>query len=90
MKKIVFVCLLASTIYAAELDRGMHALKNKQYQLALNEFLILAKQGNKIAQQNLGVMYNAGLGVKKDSMRAAYWFNIASNTRYTYEKIALN
>jgi len=90
MKKIVLLSLLVSSIYAAELDRGMNALKQKQYQVALSEFLILAKQGNKIAQQNLGVMYNAGLGVKKDNMRAAYWFNVAASASYTYERVAIN
>ncbi len=90
MKRVVLLCLLASSIYAAELDKGMRALKHKHYEVALNEFLILANQGNKIAQQNLGVMYNAGLGVKQDRIRAAYWFNVASHVQYTYKRIALN
>ena len=87
MKRIVLLCLLASSIYAAELDKGMSALKHKQYEVALNEFLNLANQGNTIAQQNLGVMYNAGLGVKKDLIRAAYWFNTATHSQYTCARV---
>jgi TPR repeat protein len=92
MKKIVMVCLLMTVIHAAEseLDRGVSALKHKQYDVALSKFLTLANQGNQIAQQNLGVMYNAGLGVKKDCTRAAYWFNMAASFEYPYELVAFN
>ena len=45
---------------------------------AVNWYRLSAEQGNATAQNNLGVMYNDGLGVPQDHGTAHMWYNIAS------------
>ena len=79
MKKIIMLGLLSVHLFGNSLSNGVTALKNGDYTSAMESFMILAESGNVIAQQNLGVMYKNGLGVKKDNYKAAYWFTRASD-----------
>ncbi len=78
MKKIIMITLLGSVLFANNVDEGVKALKSGDYDSAVANFLFAAKQGDVIAQENLGVMYNTGLGVKQNKKTAAYWFNVAA------------
>ncbi len=50
------------------------ALAQKDYNTAFPKFLVLAQQGNAIAQFNVGAFYLNGLGVQKDQKQAYDWF----------------
>ena len=63
------------------LSDAMEALKQGQFDMAVAIFKSLAEQGNYIAEENLGVMYNNGYGVAKNLETATYWFNKAEETR---------
>jgi len=78
MRKLVFLCMLSGVLFAHDVDYAVVALKNSQFESALSNLLYAANQGDKIAQQNLGVIYNNGIGVAKDKVKAAHWFNKAS------------
>ena len=82
--------LLTNSMWANNLVDAMLEMKHKNYTMAIKMFEQLAHKGNHIAQQNLGVMYNQGLGVKRDNMRAAYWFNVATQDVLPYEFVASN
>jgi tetratricopeptide (TPR) repeat protein len=58
----------------ADLAAGEQALKNGDYATAIKEFLALAKQGNAVAQFNLGLMYDDGYGVRQDYAEALRWY----------------
>lgn len=58
----------------ADLEVAMRALKRGQFDIAVGIFQTLAEQGNFLAQQNLGVMYNNGFGIAKNKKLASYWF----------------
>ena len=60
---------------------GIVALQNEDYETAFSIFYGLAAAGNFLAQQNLGVMYNHGLGIREDKEKAAYWFEKANKNR---------
>ena len=90
MKKVILLCGLSLCLSAGELQDAVKALKIGHYKEALVKFELLAMDGNQIAQQNLGVMYNQGLGVKKDEMKAAYWFNVATDEVSDFRRLALN
>ncbi len=79
MKKIFFILLLTGILFADTTQDGVKALKNGDYESALAYFTMAANSGDKIAQQNLGVMYKNAVGVKKDNYKAAYWFNAAAS-----------
>ncbi len=66
------------TMYANSTKDGVIALKKGDYESAMSNFMTAANAGDKVAQQNLGVMYNNGIGVRKDKEKATYWFKMAT------------
>ncbi len=57
----------------SDLTIAMEAIEKGDFKTAFVHFKSAAEQGNVIAQQNLAVLYNNGIGVKQDRERAAYW-----------------
>lgn len=78
MKKLMMLCMLSSMLFASNVHDGVAALKDGDYESAMANFTYAANSGDKIAQQNLGVMYHSGIGIAQDREKAAHWFNIAS------------
>lgn len=71
---------LASALSTSENWRkGQRALEKGDYAAALKEFLPLARQGNSVAQFNLGFMYHEGKGVPQDSKEALKWYRLAAD-----------
>ena len=58
---------------------GQKALEKGDYAAALKEFLPLARDGNSVAQFNLGFMYHEGKGVPQDSKEALKWYRLAAD-----------
>jgi len=58
---------------------GQKALEKGDYATAVKEFLPLARQGNSVAQFNLGFMYHEGKGVPQDSKEALKWYRLAAD-----------
>ncbi len=61
----------------AGMDEALAAYQRGDYVTALREWRSLAKQGNAIAQNNLGFMYSKGLGVTQDYAEAMMWYRKA-------------
>ncbi len=81
MKKITLLtALFAVQMFAADLTIAMDAIERGDFKTAFQYFKIAAEQGNSIAQQNLAVLYNNGLGVKQDPQSAAYWIERSSQS----------
>ena len=66
-------------------DETKHAFKmgraaddNGEYDTAMNYYLIAAKRGNSAAQNNIGLMYEKGLGVPKSKVKALKWYRKAA------------
>ncbi len=78
-------CWLALLTFAPALStsgnwwEGQKALEKGDYAAALKEFLPLARQGNSVAQFNLGFMYHEGKGVPLDSKEALKWYRLAAD-----------
>ncbi len=62
--------------FAFQLARAVHATKD--YKSARSAYEELAKEGYSAAQNNLGVMYENGEGVREDVAEAAKWFRLAA------------
>lgn len=56
----------------------MAAFNRGDYSTALRRWTPLAEQGIANAQNNLGVMYNAGRGVPQDYAEAVRWYRLAA------------
>lgn len=79
---LVSSVLLASPSVSAGESKGsymdaLQAIEAKDYQKALKDLLPLAEKGDPLSQFKIGTLYDEGLGVAKDSARAAYWWRRA-------------
>ena len=63
-------------------EKGLTALKNKDYETALREFKSLAKAGNAIGQNGLGSLYFDGFGVPQSYKIAFKWLSLSANQGY--------
>ena len=79
MRKILIALMVAVTLQANDLHKGMEALERGDFKSAVVFFEKSAQAGNKLAQQNLSVMYSNGYGVKKDKQIASEWLKRATN-----------
>ncbi len=59
-------------------DEAMAALQRRDYATAIREFRPLAEQGDARAQNQLGVMYQIGVGVPQDYAEAFKWYRKAA------------
>ncbi|WP_303620992.1 tetratricopeptide repeat protein [Methylogaea oryzae] len=62
----------------AGIDEGMAAFRAGRFEAALKEFEPLAAGGDALAQLHLGMMYEQGSGVPRDSALAVSWFRRAA------------
>ena len=77
---LTIAVLVGSTGMSASGDfqKGYAAYQSGDYATALREFQPLAKQGNAIAQYNLGLMYHKGKGVPQNYKTAMKWYRLAA------------
>ena len=81
-KRALATVLLSLTfaipVLAGPLEDANAAIKKRDYATAVRLIRPLAEQGNANAQYNLGVLYDNGLGVPQDRVRAYMWLNLAA------------
>lgn len=58
-------------------NKGLAYKKRGDYQKAAEYYLIAAKKGNAPSQNNLGILYENGQGVKQDYNKAIEWYQKA-------------
>ncbi|MFT6558255.1 hypothetical protein [Sneathiella sp.] len=63
-----------------QLELAELAFTLEEYQQALSVWAPLAQKGNDVAQYRLGVMFNRGLAVPVDRVRAYYWWEKAKQS----------
>lgn len=75
---VMSFALLLPGAALAGYDEGVTAYKNKNYATALQEFKLLASQGNANAQFFLAAMYGNGQGVPQDDKESVKWYRLAA------------
>ncbi|MGC1608662.1 MAG: hypothetical protein WA801_03425, partial [Pseudolabrys sp.] len=78
---VLLVLSFAEPAAAGPLEDADAALKRRDYATALRFIRPLAEQGDASAQYNLGVLYDNGLGVPQDKVRAYMCFTLAAQGR---------
>ncbi|MEK6748617.1 MAG: tetratricopeptide repeat protein [Pseudomonadota bacterium] len=81
----VVVTMLAggsALAHADSFEDGLLAAKAGDYATALAKWQDLAKQGNALAQFNIGIMYMHGRGVTQDYAQALQWYRLAATQGY--------
>jgi TPR repeat protein len=69
---------------AQDFQSGLEAFNRGDFATALREFRPLAEQGDAIAQNKLGWMYNNGRGVPVDDTEAVRWYRLAAEQGNAY------
>ena len=75
---------------SADFQKGLTAAQNGDFATALRQWTPLAKQGDAVAQFNLGLMYRNGNGVPQDYKTAAKWYKIAAEQEDADAQSSLN
>lgn len=70
-------------------EDGRAAYEAGDYVLALQLFEQVAKQGNATAQAMVGYMYDNGLGVSQDDVKAVRWYRLAAEQGNAYAQNSL-
>ncbi|WP_019026088.1 tetratricopeptide repeat protein [Colwellia piezophila] len=83
-KQLIIILLLIITLptWAGNIFDGDNYFLQKQYDLALKEYMTAAEVGNPRACYQLGVIYYHGLGTKIDNFKALIWFSLAADHSY--------
>ncbi len=76
LKRAALVMLLAlgQPVHAADFTEAASAFEAGDFETALDLWQQLAELGNTAAQNNLGFMYEKGLGVRPNPFTAADWY----------------
>ena len=69
---------LITSSQSADLETGLEAFAAGDYGTAASEWRPLAERGDPTAQFNMGLLYDAGLGVPLDTAKAAEWYRLAA------------
>jgi uncharacterized protein len=59
------------------LKAAMDAVERQDYEQAVRLLRPLAESGNAMAQNNIGTLYQLGLGVQRDLQEAVKWLKLA-------------
>jgi len=65
-------------VCAQDFDKGIEALRAKDYATAMKEWRFLAERGHASSQFQLAMMYDSGLGSIQDYNEAVYWYRKAA------------
>lgn len=69
-------------------EAAVRAFQSRHYAEALNLFLPLAQSGNARAQCYVATMFQSGLGVAPDGIKAVEWYKKAAEQEVRSEKIS--
>jgi len=76
----IFLLILLSPWAQADFSKALNDYTEGRHEQAYNQFLIMAKTGEKQSQFNLGVMYYQGQFVKQDINKAYAWIKLAADS----------
>ena len=74
--------LIGAGMALADYQAGVDAYHNSDFQGAFQQWLPLAEQGDAQSQNALGALYDHGLGVDQDYVKAAYWYEKAAKQSF--------
>ena len=86
---VVWILLAAPARVQADLNAGMNAYLDGDYDLALIELQPLAEAGDTAAQYFLGEMHLRGRGMGRDFEKAAAWYGKAAEYGHPEAQAAL-
>lgn len=92
MKRLVIAAALVAGLAApaaGDVERGLDAYYAEDFVTAAREFRPLAEGGDVTAQYRLGIMYDLGQGVQRDTTQAEHWLRLAAVQGHAEAQFAL-
>jgi TPR repeat protein len=86
---IIALTLVYVPVYAGDLQDGLEAYKDEDFETVLSKWRPLAERGDPKAQFNLGMMYYDGYGDSNNFFAAAKWFWRASKQGHAKAQLKL-
>ncbi|MEY4304207.1 MAG: hypothetical protein RIT52_382 [Pseudomonadota bacterium] len=86
---ILSLAVFAQTAFAQDFDNAAAPSAEGDSSSALNEWLVLAKQGDADAQSMLGMMYSEGVGVAENDAEALRWYHLAAEQGHANAQLVL-
>jgi TPR repeat protein len=84
------IVVVSSTVFAdSSFEDAVSAIKRGEYAAGVTMLLPLAEKGNVVAQYNIGVLYESGQGVEKDTGEAFKWFKKAAEGGHSSAQFVL-
>jgi len=78
---IALLCATSSLTQAADFMAGRDAYIRGDFQVAYNEFLPLAKEGDPKSRVGMGLLYAKGQGVAQSDVEAHRWFTLVATQK---------
>lgn len=75
----VLLVMTAEAVVAGSLEEAKTAYDKGDFRSAERSYSELSNQGDRIAQLQLGLMYDEGHGIPKQHQQAVRWFSVASS-----------
>lgn len=79
----IFFILLVTLCACKQTTDPFEAYQNGDYETAIDGLLSLSAKGNLSAMTHLGVMYQVGLGVEKDLVKAVNYYQQAASLGFS-------
>ena len=76
---LLMLAVVAETAVAGPFEDAKEAYDRGDFQTALRLFRSVADQGNTVAQQRVGLMYESGQSVQRDYAEAVKWYRRAAD-----------
>ena len=80
---------LSNSAFGDDILKGFEAYKNNDYKTAYLIWSKLAEEGDSIAQNSLGVLFQKGQGVEKNYFESYKWFKTSAEDGYTPAQVSL-
>lgn len=85
----IALCGMPLSASAASIDKAKAAMQRGDFKTALNQLRPLAAKSDPEAQLLLGMLYDAGKGVKQDPAAAASWYRKAAEQKHPTAQLFL-
>ena len=82
IKIFIAMLLTINILFSGTFEEAMDFSKKGDYNKAIEIYMNLAKKGDAKSENKLAVMYDKGIGVKKNSTKALYWYKKAAKQGY--------
>ena len=80
---------LPKPVFSDDLMKGLEAYNKNEFATALKKLRPVAEQGNSTAQNYMGWMYDAGLGIAEDDKEAVRWYRLAAAQGFAHAQFNL-